>query len=160
MPQMLNFDRGIKQFYISYVYKWADPYIIHEKSIGSEQTKRATESHFVHSIAYAAYDDKDTAEAKAKEYLDSDMKGKTRIVMNMKEQFQRMGNGDRNSKEPRNPYNRKLVASWSSFMFERSYFYEQKKIDSERNLLINKHIEIPLREGVGFRIRGPIHYKR
>ena len=123
VPQMLNFDRGIKQFYISYVYRWADPYIIHEKSIGSEQTKRATESNFVHSIAYAAYDDEETAKAKAKEYLDSDMAGKTRVVLDMKEQFQRMGNGDRNSKEPRNPYNRKLAASWSSFFLDKEYLF-------------------------------------
>ncbi len=159
VPQILEFDRGIKQFYISYVYRWADPYITHEKSIGSEQTKRATESHFVHSIAYAAYDDEETAKAKAKEYLDSDMDGKTRVVMDMKEQFQRMGNGDRNSEDPRNPYNRKLAASWASYFLERSIFLEQNRTDSDRNLSINKHIEIPLRETVGFKVGGPPHLK-
>ncbi len=159
VPQMLNFDRGIKNFYISYIYQWAGRYIPHEKSIGSEQTKRATESNFVHSIAYAAYSDTETAEQKAKEYLESDMEGKTRVVMDIKKQFEEMSNGDKESRDPRDPYNRKLAASWSSFRLERSIFFEQNGTDSDRNLSINRHIEIPLREAVGFRIRGPPHYK-
>ena len=148
VPQMLAFDEGIKNFYIAYVY-----------GNGNEQTKRTTEDKFVHSIAYAAYDDTETAEAKAEEYLESDMEGKTEVVMDIKRQFEDMRNGDRESIDPRDPYNRKLVASWSSLMLEQSYFFEQNRTDSERNLSINRHIEIPLREAVGFRIRGPPHYR-
>ena len=153
VPQMLHFDRGIINFYLSYVYEWGNPYLPHEKSIGSEQTKRATESNFVHSIAYAAYDDEETARDKAKEYLTSDMDGKTRVVMDMKRRFQRMGNGDRDSREPRNPYNRKLAASWSSFALSNSYVSGDMV---ETAKLINTHIEIPLRPEFG--VRGPPYY--
>ncbi len=148
VPQMLAFDEGIRYFYIAYVY-----------GNGNEQTKRTTEDKFVHSIAYAAYSDTETAEQKAKEYLESDMEGKTRVVMDIKKQFEEMSNGDKESRDPRDPYNRKLMASWSSLMLEQSYFFEQNRTDSERNLSINRHIEIPLREAVGFRIRGPPHYR-
>lgn len=161
VPQMLHFDRGIKNFYLSYVYEWGSPWIPHEKSIGSEQTKRATESNFVHSIAYAAYEDEETAKAKANEYLASDMEGKTRVVLDMKERFQRMENGDRNSRDPRDPYNRKLVAAWSSFWLEQTYYDEQKQTKGNRDDLIYYHIEMPLREmDSKFKIRGPPHYKQ
>ncbi len=159
VPQMAEFDRGIRQFYISYVYEWGSPYIPHEKSVGSEATKRATERHFIQSIAYAAYAEEDTARAKAQEYLASDMAGKTRVVLEMKELFQQMGKGDINSKDPRDPYNRKLVASWSSFWLEQSYYFEQNRTVSDKNRLIKRHIETPLREAVGFRIGGPPNYK-
>jgi len=163
VPQMLHFDRGIKQFYISYVYKWGSRWIPHEKSIGSEQTKRATESHFVHSIAYAAYEDEGTAKAKAKEYLTADMEGKTRVVLEMKRQFQNMGNGDINSKDPTDPYNRKLVASWSSFWIQQHMYFDLNGnyTDPQRrlSLSINEDIEIPLREAIGFSMRGPPEYK-
>ena len=73
VPQMSAFDQGIRYFYIAYVY-----------GTGNEQTKRTTEDKFVHSIAYAAYDDTETAEAKAREYLESNLEGKTEVVMGMK----------------------------------------------------------------------------
>ena len=159
MPQMIHFDRGIKQFYISYVYKWGSIWIPHEKRIGSEATKRAAERHFVLSIAYAAYEEEATAEAKAKEYVDSDLAGKTRLVLDMKKRFQQMGNGERGSKDPRNPYNRKLVAAWSSFLLEQTYYREQNQKRGERDLLIYDHIEMPLREiDPKFKVRGPPHY--
>ncbi len=151
VPQMLHFDRGIENFYLSYVYEWGSIWIPHEKSIGSEQTKRAPESHFVHSIAYASYDDEETAKAKAKEYLDSDMEGKTRVVLDMKRRFQEMGNGDKLSKDPRDPYNRKLVAAWASFMVTNHYNYKREDYPSQN--LINYELEIPLRETTG-RIRA------
>ena len=146
--QIDSFDEGMRNFYTAYVY-----------GRGNEQTKRDAESHFLHSIADAAYGDTETAEAKAREYLESDMEGKTQVVMDMKRLFEEMGNGDRESIDPRDPYNRKLMASWSSFWLERSIFLEQNRVDSERNLSINRHIEIPLREAVGFGIRGPPHHK-
>ena len=107
---MFAFDQGIRAFYAAYVY-----------GNQNEQTKRNTESHFLHSIAYAAYDDKETAERKAKEYLDADLEGKTAVVLDMKQRFEDMGNGDKASTDPRDSYNRKLVASWSSFMLTRTY---------------------------------------
>ena len=124
VPQMLAFDEGIRYFYIAYVY-----------GNGNEQTKRTTEDKFVHSIAYAAYSDTETAEQKAKEYLESDMEGKTRVVMDIKKQFEEMGNGDKESVDPRDPYNRKLVASWSSFMLSNHYNY--KREDYPLSLLQN-----------------------
>ena len=159
VPQMYHFDKGIENFYISYVYVWGSPWIPQPKSIGSEQTKRATESHFVHSITYAAYEDEATAEAKAKEYLAADLTGKTKVVLDMKQRFQQMGKGDRGSKDPRDPYNRQLVASWSSFWLERSYYFEQKRTEGTLDFLIYDHIEVPLREYVGFKVRGPPHHK-
>ena len=79
VPQMFAFDQGIRAFYIAYVY-----------GTGNEQTKRNAESHFLHSIAYAAYDDKETAERKAKEYLDAELEGKTAVVLDMKQRFEDM----------------------------------------------------------------------
>lgn len=159
VPQLVEFDRGIRQFYISYVYEWGSPYIPHAKSVGSEATKRATERHFIQSLAYAAYAAEETARAKAQDYLASDMAGKTRVVLEMKELFQQMEKGDITSRDPRDPYNRKLVASWSSFWLEHSLWREQDRTNTERNLLINEHLEKPIREMVGFRVRGPPSYK-
>ena len=69
IPQMHAFAEGIRYFYSAYVY-----------GHGSERTKRATESRFIHSIAYAAYDNEATAERKAKEYLNAGLDGKKRVV--------------------------------------------------------------------------------
>ncbi len=158
VPQMVEFDRGIRQFYISYVYEWGSPYIPQAKSVGSEATQRATERHFIQSIAYAAYEEEETARAKAQDYLASDMAGKRRVVLEMKELFQQLGKGDITSQDPRDPYNRKLVASWSSFWLVVNYS-PGRNDNEEIALLINRHIEIPLRESVGFKVRGPPYYK-
>ena len=145
VPQMAAFDDGIRYFYLAYVY-----------GRGNEKTRRLAESNFLHSISYAAYDDRGTAERKAKEYLEAGLEGKKRVVMDMRARFEAMGNGDRNSRHPRDPYNRKLVASWSSFYLVRYYDNLEKK-KGERGNLIYDHLEIEFRPR--FRVRGPPHYK-
>ena len=69
-----------------------------------------------------------------------------------------MGSGDKESVDSRDPYNRKLMASWASYWLVLNYSPRQSN-QEEKGLLINRNIEIPLREDVGFRIRGPPHYK-
>lgn len=162
--QMRAFDEGIRSFYGVFVYGWPTPqgrwHAWHRKGYkGHSAGHRFIEEKFIHSIAYAAYDDEATAERKAWEYLEANLDGKKRVVLDMKRRFQEMGNGDRDSTNPRDPYNRKLVANWASFWLERAIFFAQGREDSELNLMINEHIEIPLRAPTGVKVRGPPHYK-
>ena len=145
---MAAFDDGIRYLYIAYVY-----------GRGNHETRRLAESNFLHSIAYAAYDDRRTAERKAKEYLEAGLEGKKRVVLDMWTRFKAMGNGNRNSRHPRDPYNRKLVAQWAAFFLERAIFYAQGRTVSEINLFINEQLEIPLRPAVGHKVRGPPHIR-
>ena len=159
--QMRAFDEGIRSFYGVYLYRWPTPQgrwdAWHRKGYkGHSAGHRHIEEKFIHSIAYAAYDDKATAERKAWEYLEAEIDGKTRVVMEMKGRFQAMGNGDRNSTDPRDPYNRKLVANWASYLLLLSFYFE-KRPHAELEMLAYQ-IEVPLREST-INLRGPPHYQ-
>ena len=161
VPQMRVFDEGIEAFYGVYVYRYPTPqekwHEWHSKGYeGHSAGQRFIEEKFIHSIAYAAYDDEATAERKAWEYLEANLDGRKRVVLDMKRRFQEMGNGDRDSANPRDPYNRKLVANWAHFFLFVSLDWERGGWDAELQMLY-EHISIPLMEAT-IRVSGPPHY--
>ena len=150
VPQIRSFDEGINYHFIAYVTKK-----------GNEGTKRAAENHLVHSIAYAAYDDKDTAERKAKQYLGANLGGKEAVILEMRSIFENMAEGDRASTDPRDPFNRKLVAAWSAFWLAQSYWREQNNRDGDRDDLILAHLEQPLAAmHPSFQVRDRSYFRR
>ena len=162
--QMRAFDEGMWSFYGVYLYRYPTPQgrwqAWHRKGYkGHSAGHRFIEEKFIHSIAYAAYDDKATAERKAWEYLEAELDGKKRVILDMKGRFQAMGNGDRNSRNHRDPYNRKLVAHWASFWLEQSYWRELNKTNGPRGDLIYENIEMLFRNSGLHKVRGPPHYK-
>lgn len=56
-----------------------------------------------------------------REYLDADIDGKREVALDINSKFVVMGSGSRESKEPRNPYNRRLVGAWADYLLTMHY---------------------------------------
>ena len=59
-------------------------------------------------------------------------------MLRIKARFEAMGEGDLESIDPRDSYNRKLVAQWSAFMLEQSYFFKNGRVDTPLARIIHK----------------------
>ena len=173
VSQIRAFDEGIRYFY-TYV-----------RGRGTDGTKLGIENHFIHSLAYAAltevihYDTEEdrcakrvaatcleykpslsteAAQAAAKEYLDSDWVGKLDVLMRLGRALQQMGNGSIESRDPHDPYNRKLAAAWAAYYLSEHYWnlYEPETALSEQHggkhlgKWVTDLIGIPLIDAIGY----------
>jgi len=118
------------------------------------------------SIVYAAKGFKDSKknEKVTDEYVYNYLVGnfdtKKEIIKNLREDFESL-NVDINNREENTPYNRSVVAAWSSFFLARQYEQNNKSLgfdDKEQKTiqgLISWNLEYPIKKKTGFWIRGP-----
>lgn len=188
IPQMRSFADGIKAYYGVYRYRWPTPQgkwrAWHRKGYkGHSAGHKYMEDKFIHSIAYAAfvtylpekrclkkvgntcleYEDpvkKAEAEDAAQQYMESDWAGKRDVLARMERAFQKMGNGNVNSTDPYDPYNRKLTAAWVAYylsglywdLFERNPDSVASQDDKHLGQLVTDYIAVPLIDPVGYNI--------
>ena len=117
VPQMKAFDEGLARLFTVHFRSYWGGY----SHTYSEKNLERMERSLNLSISYAAYDSESEAERKAQEYVDADIDGKRRIAIDIKNRLDAMGDGSRESKDPRNPYNRRLVAAWAIFVLAIHY---------------------------------------
>ena len=142
-PSLYFFQRGIGYYF--------DRWIHNDKRVSTKEI----EDNLTKSIFYAAYPNNETAESKSQEFINGNLVEKTQLSNFLMNEFSAMKGLDQKSKNPSNPYNRMLVASWASFLLANHYDVRVNNWDIGK--IINHNIEIPLRKFVP-KIRGPPYY--
>ena len=101
--------------------------------------------------------DVETAEAVATEYLESDWSERESVLRRVAERFQELGNGDRGSSDPNDPYNKQLVAAWASYFlglhYTRSARYVSDSFYADRHMWVTNYISIPAIDAIGYNIQ-------
>ena len=146
-PQMLAFQDGLADYFdvhrrTDYYKGYYGSYGVHGNLSGYESAVRRTEDRLIHSIAYATYEDEPTAEERAQEYIDASLRGRARIVAEMQEKFLKMGDGDIESREPRDSYNRRLVGAWGALILGYHYHRLDPRRTEERDMLLSLRTEL------------------
>ena len=188
IPQMRAFAEGINAFYGVYFHQWPTPQgkwdAWHRKGYkGHTAGHKFMEDKFIRSIAHAAfttststprcvkkvaktcleYEDpinKAEAESAAQKYMESGFAGKRDVLARMERAFQKMGNGNAKSRDPYDPYNRKLAAAWAAAYLSDHYWQifegDPDSVDSgyDKHLgqLVTDYIAVPLIDPVGYNI--------
>ena len=170
VPQMKAFDDGIKQWFNAV---WRE----HKHRIPD------AEKRLVHAIAYAAFAERvpvtcikqvgdycmeksdpldlRTAEAGAKRYLESGPDEREAVLARMAERFREMGNGNRESTDPYDPYNRQLVAAYAAEALANLQSLEIYQNTLDRSLYpdpkrlwknVIDYINVPLIDVIGYNL--------
>ena len=142
---------------------------------------RAAKSHFLHSIAYAAfvtntgtvrcakkvgntcleYEDpinKAQAQAMAQQYLKSGWAGNRDVLSRMERAFEEMGNGNIKSTDPFDPYNRKLTAAWAAEYLVDHYWILVEHDPDSVETRDGKHLGHLVTDYIGVPLIDPVGY--
>jgi hypothetical protein len=146
-PEMKYFIWGIKAFMDKYSTTSRHS---NRDSISDEDI----EQHFMTSIYFAAYRDHKKTDEQIIQAVDDFMRSaipqRNTLAIEVFEALAQLGSGDEKSTDPDDPYNRRYVASWSSYMIGTKIAVYQG--DMEKSLLLETNVEVPLRRFVA-RIR-------
>ena len=184
--QMREFEKGLHAFFLVR-YKAKEYYDSHYGPwglLGSEtRYERASdhvEASLVRSILHAAFVeeipvrctkrvgdncleysaplDSEMSETEARRYLQSGAPERENILKRAGERLVGMEGGDRESRDPYDPYNRQLVAAWSAYFLKRHYVWLSTSGPKRGNGIdglwpaIVDYLSVPLIDVVGYNI--------
>lgn len=148
---LFYFEKGI----FSYFNIWLNKGSLN-KSIERNVEFINVERHLICSILHSVYDKEKDIDCYESMYLNGNIVDKYKVFNFLLNSLLKMPKADSKSKNPKDSYNRLLVASWSSTWLTNHYWESQRiNIDKYEPLkdMMNEMVEIPLRD-MGVRIRS------